>query len=219
MTKAELKEYIRDRNASQTSVTDQEKIAILMYDEGLVPSGDGLKRTEIAEKLEQLQIEYSYSVGTCLSNLRDIEIIRRWINGPQILIIHARRDEIVNGEDLEELVTEEIEMLINDIRAEEQAEAPLPDGGDEQTMREVVSGAIDVDPSDVEEELRSGEVPSRMDQLGEALDAVEHPESGVEKQGDYDRIFFIHNPYRYSLTKKAVSLVENNTEDGFGDSS
>jgi hypothetical protein len=219
MSKGELKKYIRDRNTGQPSVDDQEKIAVMMYDEGLVPSEDGLKRKEIIEKLEQLQIDYTYSVGTCLSNLRDVDIVRRWINGPQILIIHARRDEIVNGEDLDELVSEEIEMLIEDIRANEQTETPLPDGGDEQTMRTIVAGAIDADPSEVEEKLRSGEVPRRMDKLEDAIDAIEHPESSAEKQGDYDRIFFIHNPYQYSLTKKAVSLVENDTIDGFGASS
>lgn len=220
MSRAEFREYIQERNTGQASVNDQKNIAVMMYEEGLVPDEDGLKRKEIIERLEQLQIEHTYSVGTCLNNLRDIDIVRRWIDGPQIFIIHARRDEIVNGEDLEELVTAEIERLIEDIRADEEAEVPLPDGGNEQTMRIIVSDAIGVDPVDVEEKLRSGEVPKRMDKLSDALDAIEHPESKVEKGGDYDRIFFIHNPYRYSLTKKAVSLLEKDEAslDG-GDSS
>lgn len=206
-----LEEHIRDKQSTKDSTDDQVIIANILYKEELGPTSDGIKRKELEDKAEKLDVELEYSIGTSLKNLREINVVKRWIKGPQFWIIHERLDDIVNGEDLEQLVNEEVERLIQDVqeddtRDEGDSTPAVADGGDEVTRRDIVAQKLEIDPADVEEELRDGEVPDRMSDLEDAIEAIEdHPD--VEKNGEYGPIVFRHNAYLYALTGNAMSLA------------
>jgi|GEM_PF-2209760 len=210
MTLAELAEHIHDRKSGKDSVDDQIQVAKFLWEEEYHPTSDGIKKSELSEKIEESDIELGFALGTSLKHLRDIDVVRRWIRGPQILIIHEDRG-VINGEDLEAIVNNEIESLVaamqDDDPPEEGGESTaVADGGDELTIRDVAADELEVDPTDVENHLRTGDVPDRMEKLSDVVEAVE--ESPVDKNGEYYSVFFIHNPYRYSLTAKAVNLCE-----------
>jgi len=96
----------------QNSVEDQVRVAHVLLEQDYTPGSDGVKRTNLDEELESLNIELDYSVGTCFSHLQDINIVERWIQGPQILIVHDYQG-VINGGDLDEVVADDIGKLIN----------------------------------------------------------------------------------------------------------
>lgn len=200
-----LEEKIREEKGSKDSTDDMVKVVKYLWREDYVPGSDGIKKSELTEQIKKSKVELDYSLGTSLQHLRDIELVRRWIKGPQILVIHDDRG-VINGEDLEQVVIDETESLINAIQNDEDSEGSdstaVADG--RGSLRDVVADALEVDLTDVEDELRTGEVPDRMSNLEDAIDAIER--SDLDKNGEYHRVFFIHNPYRYSLTAKAVDL-------------
>lgn len=204
-----LRTTIIEHEDSTRSAEDQAKVAVYLYENGYTPVSDGIKRADLEEGIKESDIELDHSVKTCLLNLRELEFVRRWINGPQILVIHDDRG-VVNGEPLEELVLEEQEKLIaaiqDDDPTEEESEVAT-DGGDPPTLRGIAAEALNVTSTAVETELKSGDVvPDQMDKLREVVEAIE--EADRDKNGEYHALRFIHNPYRYSLTTKAVKLCE-----------
>lgn len=208
MTLIDLEDEIRKHKSGKDSIDDLVTLAKVMYRDDMVPGeGNNLKKKRLAHVYGD---RLGTSLGTCLSHLLDIDIVHRWTNGPEFLIIHARRDEVVNGENLDELVDEETERVIEDMHSDDPSEegdaSAIADGGEERTIRDVLSEEFDVDPKDVERELRVGETTDRMSKLGDAVEAIED-DPAVEKD-DYDDIFFIRNPYQYELTERAVDLAE-----------
>lgn len=210
MTVSDLEEYIRSRKDGKNSTDDLVKVAEYLWREDFVPTSDGIKKSELEDELDQADVDLEYTLSTSLKHLRDAEIVRRWIRGPQILIIHDDRG-VINGEDLEPIVDDEIESLVAAMQDDDPPEegsdsSAVADGGDQSTIREVVSNELEVEKDKVESHLRTGDVPDRMDKLSDAVDAIE--DAPVDKNGEYYSVFFIHNPYRYSLTAKAVNLCE-----------
>lgn len=208
----DLTEEIRDGTPNADSTDDVIKLGRCMFREGLLPDNDA-SRTRSA--LDDLFGDYlDHNVSTCLRHLHDLGLIHRWVKGPETLIIHERRDEIVNGEDLERLVVEEIERVIADMQADDPSDdsddtAAVADGGrpDEiRVLRDTLAEALEVDHEDVEDELRSGDVLDRIDKLGTAVTAIEF-DSAVEKSRNYDDIRFIRNPYQYELSEQAMDLI------------
>lgn len=208
MTPDELERYIRKRKGDLPSIDDLVTLAKLMLRDGMYPDeGNDLKKKHLKRVYGG---DLGTKIDTCLKHLREIGIVYRWFDGPSHFIIHERRDEIVNGEDLDTLVEDETERVITDMLSNDPSEegdaSAIADGGEERTIRDVLSEEFDVDPKDVERKLRVGDTTDRMDKLGDAVDAIED-DPAVEK-GDYGEIFFIHNPYRYELTERAVNLAE-----------
>lgn len=209
MTVAQLREAIIEHEDSTRSAEDQARVAAFLWENEYTPASDGIKRTELEEELEASGIDIDHSVETCLKNLHDLSFIRRWINGPQILVIHD--DEgVVNGEPLEELVEEEMDSLITAIQEDDPPEGEsetAADGGEPLTLRGIAAETLDVNRDVVETELRAGEVvPDQMEKHREVVEEIEG--SDRDKNGDYHALRFIHNPYRYSLTTKAVRICE-----------
>jgi len=208
MTLSDLEDEIRNEKHDKDSTDDLATLARLMYQDDIIPREDNsLKKKRLARVYGD---RLNTSIGTCLSHLLDIDLVHRWTNGPEFLIIHARRDEVVNGEDLDDLVDEETERVIEDMHSDDPSEegdaSAIADGGEERTIRDVLSEKFEVDPKDAERELRVGETTDRMEKLGDAVEAIED-DPAVEKD-DYDDIFFIRNPYQYELTERAVDLAE-----------
>jgi len=209
---SDLTEEIRDNTHNADSTDDVIKLSRCMFREKLLPDND---RSRTRSDLEDLFDNYlDYNVSTCLQHLHSHDLIHRWVEGPETLIIHERRDEIVNGEDLESLVAEEIERVIADIQAADTSEndedtVAVADGGTPDSThakRFALAEALEVDQTDVEDELRSGEVINQIDKLGTVVTAIES-DSTVEKGRDYDNIRFIRSPYQYELSEQAMKLI------------
>jgi hypothetical protein len=214
-----LADYIRERKDNTHSVEDQISVAKGLYEAGIRPDSDGLKRPEIAERLE---IDLEYAVTTVLDHLVEVDILEKTAPpGPDVLVISERIDEIVNG-NLTEEARENIDALIahmddelQSIELEEEsaeleglrdsAGAPsvaLADGAG-RTVRSILAGSFPVDPERVADYLRSGDP---VDRLNEAVDVIEASEE-VSKSEDYGRIVFVRPAYRYRLTDQAMEFV------------
>jgi len=208
MSMKHLDRTIREVKSSKNSTDDIVEVAKHLWSENYGPTSDGIKRKELEEELKEKGVELEYTISTSLEHLREAGLVRRWIKGPQILVIHE--DEgVVNGEDLDDLVDEEIRSLVQAMEDQDPPEggnAAVADGGDDITIRDVVSSALEVESDQVEAELRKGDVPNQMSKLESAIEAIEN--SPVDKNGEYYQIFFIHNPYRYSLTARSINLCE-----------
>ncbi|OYR61563.1 hypothetical protein [Halorubrum ezzemoulense] len=217
MSITHLIDDIRGRLGGKPSEDDLVKLARCCYRENLLPENDQyMKKSELEDTFGDY---LDTSLGTCIKNLRNGNILQYQVQGPDFLIIHERRDEIVNGEGLDILVTEEIEELVDHIQAtdpddESGDSAAVADGGedveneedDNPTLRNVVSTALDVDESDVEDDLRTGDTTDRQSKLNDAVDAVED-NPAVATDGSYGKIRFIRNPHQYELTPRAVNLI------------
>jgi len=207
MSEQTLKRYIRDKKGGKDSTDDQTVIATHLWEQGYKPTGEGIKKSELEDELNNKDIELEYTLGTSLGHLRDIDVVRRWIRGPQILVIHEDQG-VINGEDLEPIVLNEIDALTESMHAEEKSggndeSAAAADGG--TTIRDAVAEVLNVEPSKVESHLRKGDVPDMMDKLTTAVEAID--DESLDKDRDYHEVFFIHNPYRYALTAKAVDII------------
>lgn len=208
----DLTEEIRDGTPNADSTDDVIKLSRCIFREGLLPNNDASMTRSALKELFGDYLEHN--VSTCLQHLRDLDLIHRWVEGPETLIIHERRDEIVNGEDLERLVVEEIELVIADMQADDPSDdsddaAAVADGGrpdETRVLRDTLAEALEVNHEDVEDELRSGDVLDRINKLGTAVTAIEF-DSAVEKGRDYDEIRFIRNPFQYELSERAINLI------------
>lgn len=209
MSKQDLSDRIRTEKQNTASVDDQIAVAHAMYDERVTPNGDEQTQRELEGLFEGLHL--AYALKTCLDHLIDIEIVETVAqNGPDTYIIHERRDEIVNGEDLEELVGIEIEALIRHIRSDDPADegdTPAVADGGQPIVREVVSDGLNVRPESVVDYLRVGETFDRFDKLSDAIDTIEESDD-VEKRDAYDKITFRRSANRYRLTETAVEVRE-----------
>lgn len=213
-----IAQYVRERKGNTHSVDDQVAVAKALYEAGIGPDREGIKRTELVERLE---IDIEYRPRTILNHLVEIDLLEETAPpGPDVFAISERRDEIVNGRVTEE-AEENIEALIAHIDDELQsieledeaaelegpqvsASAPsvaLADGAG-RTVRSILADAFPVDPEGVIDYLRSGDP---VDRLNEAVDVIEASEE-VSKSEDYGRIVFVRPAYRYRLTEEAMDL-------------
>lgn len=214
-----LAEHIRERKGDTHSVDDQIAVAKGLYEAGIGPDSDGIKRSEIAERLD---VDLDYTVSTVLEHLVEIEVIKKTAPpGPDVFVISERIDEIVNGNVAEE-ARENVDALIAHMDDELQsiefdeesvelegprvsARAPsvaLADGAG-RTVRSILAETFPVDPEEVADYLRTGDP---VDRLNEAVDVIEASEE-VSKSQDYGRIVFVRPAYRYRLTEQAMELV------------
>lgn len=209
MTVEHLKDSIVQHEESTRSAEDQAKVATHLWRQGYTPTTDGIKRKELEDQLQAAEINLDHRVKTCLKNLLELDFVRRWIRGPQILVIHDERG-VVNGEPLEDLVLAEQQALIEAIQDDDspgEETETLADGGEPLTLRGIAAETLGVAKSVVETELTGGEVvPDQMEKHRKVVEAIE--DADRDKNGDYHALRFIHNPYRYSLTTKAVNLCE-----------
>lgn len=191
---------IRKTNGHQPSVDDQVTVAQTLYDEGITTEETALKEDEIAELLEERDVDLEYKLRTCLDNLRDIPVIvGHFPPGSKYVPISERRDEIIFDE-VEETVRVDRESLIEHIHDDDpdgEDELPLTADGRGATVREVIADD-DIDPEDVEHYLRSGNRDTQRERLNDAIDAIVDSDE-VTKRDDYGKVVFRHKAYRYHL--------------------
>lgn len=198
--------YIRDEHGHQPSVEDQIHLAHFLREHDVTPTGNELKQKEIAELLDEHDVELDHSLKTVLDNLEDIDIIESFYphDGNKWFPISERLDEIV-FENFEEVVKTDQRRFIRYMQAQDPGEdaesGAVADGG--PTVRTVVANKADVMPENVEEHLRKGDINEQRRKLKEAIDIVEWHEA-VENGDDYGRVVWRHMAYRYQLTAWAI---------------
>jgi len=193
-------------NGGHDCVAEQAIVADKLQANGIGPNKDGLKRKELEDNLD---ISLSYTAKRVLDRLREIHLVERDPENFEDLRNYAIAPwrgvdgEIVNGE-VDEAALEAIERLIEHMQDMDSGSGPsaaVADGGD--TIREVLSREFD-EPEPIEAVLRRGDLVSRLER---AVDAIEeHPD--LETLGDYDKMEFKNEAYRYRLTTEAVRLFK-----------
>ena len=206
-----VKRRIHDEKGETRSVDDQVKLVMAMFDADIGPEHSGLKRTEIES---QLEIELEFTPGTILSHLTNIGLVQRVSPpGHDYYVISERTDEIINGR-VDEEVERSLDGLIAHIDEElhfakksqfiDEGAIAVTDGAG-RTLRSILAEEFNIVPEKVESYLQKGD---SLDKLNSAIEAIEQSES-VIKRDEYGQILFVHTPYRYRLTEKAIELAEN----------
>lgn len=205
MTQANIRNYIETQKDNARSTDEQIAIAHAMWDNGVGPQHDGLKRAEIED---ELNLDLSHKPKTSLKHLVDIDVVEEFTRpGPDTYVIADWRDEdaFILGE-----VTEAAETAIESLIDHMQDDDPVSGGTDPAvadggvTVRSVLSTRFDYEPQSVEEQLRIGDP---VDKLNEAVDAIQETED-LETRDDYGEVVFINKAYRYRLSTTAVRLYE-----------
>lgn len=211
--------YVREHADETGSVDDQAEVVAAFHDAGIGPDHDGIRRTEIAERLV---VDIDHQLRTVLSHLVEIDLLEETAPpGPDVFAIRERLDEIVNGnvmseaeENVEALVAhidDELQSVelggetIESVESEGSSAAPsvaLADGTG-RTIRSILADEFHVDRNGVVEYLRSGDPVER---LNAAVDAIESADE-VTKSEAYGRIVFVRPAYRYRLTDRALDLL------------
>lgn len=207
---SKVENKIRQSNSHLRSVDDQIKLVRGLYDAGIGPEHEGLKRSELEAKLD---LNLEFTPGTTLSHLTELSLVQEVSpSGPDTYVISERTDEIVNGR-IEEEIEQNLEGLIAHIDEElhfakksqfhEEGSIAVTDGAG-RTLRSILAEEFDIRPEKVESYLRQGD---SLDKLNSAIEAIERSESAT-KGDEYGQILFVNAPYRYRLTEKAVELAQ-----------
>ena len=72
-----------------------------------------------------------------------------------------------------------------------------------RTIRSILAAELGIEPEQVIEFLRSGDI---VDRLNTAVEVIESSEE-VMKSEEYGRIVFVQPAYRYRLTEQAMNLI------------
>jgi hypothetical protein len=211
MSHDDIEREIRRAKSKAHSVDEQIEIAHAMWERGIGPGHDGIKRAETEERLD---IDLEFKTKTSLKHLVDTNILEEFRRpGPNTYVLADWQDEdpFIMGE-VTEVAEEAVESLIRHIRADDPSEdsdsTAIADGRG-VTLREVVAEKFDFDPSAIEDCLRSADP---VEKLNTAVEAIEEHDD-FETREDYGEIVFINAPYRYRLTERAVSLYKRAKED------
>ena len=214
-----LEQYIQEEKNNTHSIDDQIEVVKAFYTADIDSEHEGLKRTELVERLD---IDIEYQARTVLDHLVEIGLLDKTAPpGPDVFAISERLDEIVNGRVTEEAKAN-IEALISHIDDElqsvelddEAAELQRPEvtttapsvalaDGAGRTIRSILATEFDIAPERVTKYLKSGDP---IDRLNAAVDAIESSKE-VSKSEDYGRIVFLNQAYRYRLTEYAKNLL------------
>lgn len=206
MSKEEINRLIRSEKRSTESAEEQVLIEYRLWEENILPDHEGIKALEIED---ELGLDLEYQARTSLKHLKDLNLVEEFFPpGPEILAIAEWRNdgegEIVLGE-VKEAAIEGLEALANEIEEESASEAVTVADGSGETVRKILASKFDLVPDKVENYLRTTDDP--VDVLNEAVEAIEEAK-GVSVSNGYGAIAFIHMPYRYRLTEKAVGIFE-----------
>lgn len=208
MTKEHAARYIANEKASTRSTADQITISHGMWDAGIGPSHDGLRKDEIEEELD---LDLEYTVETSLTHLEELDVVEGVAPpGPTYYAISKRLDEIVLGR-VEEVAEDDLRALIDHI----QDDHPLGDEAGEAvadgsgiTVRTVVADAFDVVPEAVVPFLQKGDPVDKVAVSVDEIEASDH----VEKREDYDKIIFRRGAIKHRLTSEQVGRYRDAEE-------
>lgn len=209
MTNTDLERYVRTEKSRTNSIDEQVTIAHALWNAGIGPKHDGVKRIDLEEELD---LDLDYNIGTSLSHLKEIDMIETTtLAGPSWYVISERRDTIINGE-VDETAATDIERLIAHIQDDnlaDESDVPAVADGAGVTVQTVVADEFDITPEAVEQFLRKGD---QVEKLNKAIDAIDK-HNDVDVRDDYGKIIFRAAAYRYRLSAEAVALYEQENEE------
>lgn len=144
---------------------------------------------DLAESLEEESPDIGVTRGMIERLQENGYVTRVSPEGPSTIIVHERRNEIINQENLDKVVGDEIGRLIGHTRESE-------------AVRNIVADELSTAPEDIENVLVQGSTADRIKKLNTAVERI-HDELDVEEL-DYGKIQFRSNAARYRLTPKAI---------------
>lgn len=207
MAKSTVNAYIEAEKANAQSTDEQVEIAHSMWDHGIGPQHDGLKRSQIEDRLG---LDLDFTTKTSLKHLVDISIVEEFTRpGPGTYVIADWRegnDAFIMGE-VSEVAGQGVEALIAHMREDDPIEgddSPAIADGTGPTIRTKLAETFEYEPHAVEEHLRTGDP---VDKLNDAVEAIQETDD-LETRDDYGEIQFVNQAYRYRLTPKAVRLYQ-----------
>ncbi|WP_257300922.1 hypothetical protein [Haloarchaeobius sp. FL176] len=186
MTANDIENELTNRSSKNLRIADDlAEIVVWLCNQGYtVPNDRTVKTATITKRCPEAKYQR-------LERLVELGMVNKVDKGPRSYIIHERRDEIVNGEDLTALIDEEIRRLCDHI--------------DKDPNIEWVVSVELMDP-DPKSALRSGSLWERQENLRRAIRAIEN-ESRVSK-GNYGVIKVRNSSNEYQATHRAVVLKQ-----------
>lgn len=152
---------------------------------GYIPGGPAVKTPDLCERCPQA----SYSRVTRL--YKEMGMVNKFSQGPDTYLIHARKDEIVNGQEVSAMVNEELRRIL------EHAKRDLD-------IRRCVATAQGKPPSMAFRGLFNGDFGERRGRLERTVHEIQREPRAI--QGDYDKIVFKKPANLYRATPLAVQL-------------
>lgn len=208
MSKQHAERYIRVQKQNTRSVDEQVQISHSMWDSGIGPDADGIKKDDL---VDELQVELDFNIETSIRHLTEIDDLEgNAPSGPDFYAISESRDEIVLGR-TDEVAVDDIDSIIEHVQdndsPREGDEAAVTDGG-EPTLRGILADEFDIIPTAVEQYLRVGD---HVEKLNAAVEAIEDSDT-VAARDDYGKIIFRRGAIRYRLTEEQVNRYNRESE-------
>jgi len=193
-------------NGTHNSIEEQIEVSHRLFEEGIGPSRDGIKRSDIES---ELGIGLDFAPKTVIENLRSTGIVSR---SPEtfdelrtfVIATWIGSDgEIVNGE-VANVAEEGIEAVIDHMQATDPTNGSpaVADGG--TTVRDVLSSEFGVPRQNVEARLHAGDWVKNLQRAAAVLER----DSEISTRDEYGTILFRNEAYRYTLTKLAMDLYK-----------
>lgn len=203
----------RDRHQNDGSLEDQVAVLSAHRWVGTQPIEPNLRQSDIKEIVDEMGIDLDCNLEASVRNTDADPAIDSFVpdDQPDWFIIRQRDDEFVMGDDFPPAVHDECERVISHIDAMDTgiagddaavADGAPPTNDDGETLREVVTNELGIDPNELEDHLRGGDAGARQSKLEEVVEIVE--ESEFDKPDSYDTIDFIPSARRYYFTEWAL---------------
>lgn len=186
MARADLQAGI-EQNARTNLQIGVELADIVEYliTNGHIPGGPAIDTPTLESQCPQA----SYQRVRRLVN--EMALVLQFDQGPTTYVIHTRLDEIVNGQNLTQLVNEELRRIRNHAQQN-------------STVRQVVANARNVPQGQALQGLLNGGFVDRRIRLDDNVTAIQNNPNVT--QGNYGRIIFRTPPNLYRAAPYAVQL-------------
>lgn len=147
---------------------------------------------ELSTRLESENPDVGLTQGMIQRLVNDGYLRRIDEPGPSTIIVHERKEEIVNDAELDKIVGEELGRLIGHMRQDDSIKAS-------------VAEALDVDIENVKNELVSGTTSDRIDKLNHAIEHIRNTFPEKHPSGkEYGKISFRSRAIRYQISPKGI---------------
>lgn len=186
MSRTHLKNGIERQATTNLQIGDElANIVEFLVTNGYVPHGPAIKTPKLTSQCP----EASYYRVTRLYD--EMGMVLKFDQGPSTYLIHTRRDEIVNGQNVSGMVNEELRRLAQHAQRD-------------STVRRIVANARNVPVAQALQGLQNGNFADRRDRLEHLVNAVRNDPRVT--QGDYGKIIFRTPANLYRASPLAVQL-------------
>ncbi len=186
MTYTDLRNRIEQQ--AQTNLRIGDELASVV--EFLIVNGHtpGNSRIKTPEYTNQCQ-EASYHRIERL--VHEMGMVQKYNQGPSTYLIHTRLDKIVNGQNVSQMVNDELDRVAQH-------------ASKSSAVRQIVANARGVPTGQALNRLKHGNFANRRERLERIVDAI--AASSAVSQGPYGKIMFRTPANLYNATPLAVQL-------------